>query len=564
MRGDFAIKQKKTISMMASLLLTAIIPTLLTAVVVAFIGCKSMTDSLEKDVYHELRVAAEGLSNYYEQEISNSKDQSPVYDHNYVDSLLDDDIQLTLFMNDVRFVTSVTDESNSSGRNEGTNADPDIWAQVSAGNEYQQKGVMINGEEYYVIYLPLADESGNVIGMSFAGKEQKLVHDQVLSAVVKLILFTAIIVAICCIFVVIVAKRIKEPLVIITKNLQLLSNGELQPYKNAKSSVTEIDSIIQSRKKMSATLQEIVKKVQKASQDLLVDGDNLQSAASNTSANAEDISNAVVEISKSAVSMASDIENATEKVSDMGGKIENIVGGINDLDNVANDMDMAGQKAMNIINALDESNTKTVEAIGVVAQNVEATDHSVAEISSAVNLITAIAEQTNLLSLNASIEAARAGDAGRGFAVVANEISTLADQSSESAKKIEEILRTLVSDSKRSIEKMEEVNKHLKEQQDNLKSTQSEFANVSSGIVNTRSQSGLVDGQAKECDISRGDVVDIISRISSISERNAASTQETTASIQELTATINLVNQQAVEVKEQAQILEEAMQFFKL
>ena len=134
----------------------------------------------------------------------------------------------------------------------------------------------------------------------------------------------------------------------------------------------------------------------------------------------------------------------------------------------------------------------------------------------------------------------------------------------DSRKKIEEILQTLVSDSKRSIEKMEEVNKHLKEQQDNLKSTQSEFANVSSGIVNTRSQSGLVDGQAKECDISRGDVVDIISRISSISERNAASTQETTASIQELTATINLVNQQAVEVKEQAQILEEAMQFFKL
>ena len=557
-------KRKRTISMMASLLLTAILPTLLASVVVAFIGCRSMTDSLVKDVYHELRVAAEGLSNYYEKEISTSEDQSPVYDHNYVDSLLDDDIQLTLFMNDVRFVTSVTDANNPSGRNEGTNADPDIWAKVSAGEEFQQKGVVINGEEYYVIYLPLSDQTGKVIGMSFAGKEQQLVQEQVMSAVVKLILFTAIIVAICCVFVVIVARRIKEPLVIITKNLQLLSNGELQPYKNATSSVTEIDSIIQSRKKMSATLQEIVKKVQKASQDLLLDGDNLQSAASNTSVNAEDISNAVVEISKSAVSMASDLENATEKVADMGGKIENIVGGINDLDNVANHMDAAGQKAMAIINALDESNTKTVEAIKVVAQNVEATDHSVAEISSAVNVITAIADQTNLLSLNASIEAARAGEAGRGFAVVANEISALAEQSSESAKKIEEILETLVADSKRSIEKMEEVNKHLQEQQNNLKSTQSEFANVNSGIVNTRSQSGLVDGQAKECDVSRVGVVDIISRISSISERNASNTQETTASIQELTATINLVNQQAVEVKEQAQILEEAMQFFKL
>lgn len=557
-------KQKRTISMMASLLLTAIVPTLLAAIVVAFIGCKSMTDSLEQDVYHELRVAAEGLSNYYTQDISTSADGAPTYDHAYVDSLLNDDIQLTLFVNDVRCLTSVIDETNPSGRNEGTNADPDIWALVSAGNEYKEKNVIIDGEKYYAMYLPLEDQGGNVIGMSFAGKEQNLVHSQVLSAVIKLVLFTTVIVAICCVIVVIIAKRIKEPLVIITKNLQLLSDGELQPYKNATSSVTEIDSIIQSRKKMSATLQEIVKKVQKASEDLLVDGDRLQAAASNTSSNASDISNAVVEISKSAVSMASDLENATEKVADMGGKIENIVGGINDLDNVANHMDTAGQRAMEIINALDESNTKTVEAIRVVAQNVEATDHSVAEISSAVNVITAIADQTNLLSLNASIEAARAGDAGRGFAVVANEISTLAEQSSESAKKIEEILETLVADSKRSIEKMEEVNKHLQEQQNNLKSTQSEFANVNSGIVNTRRQSGLVDGQAKECDVSRNSVVDIISRISSISEGNASNTQETTSSIQELTETINLMNQQAIEVKEQAQILEEAMQFFKL
>ena len=269
-------------------------------------------------------------------------------------------------------------------------------------------------------------------------------------------------------------------------------------------------------------------------------------------------------MSKGAVSMATDIEHATEKVVDMGGKIEGIVGGINDLDNVASGMDNAGRKAMSIIQALDESNTKTVEAIQVVAQNVEATDRSVAEISSAVNLITEIADQTNLLSLNASIEAARAGEAGRGFAVVANEISSLADQSSESAKKIEEILENLVSDSKRSIEKMEEVNKHLREQQENLKNTQNEFANVTTGIQNTRNQSGLVDGQAKDCDVSRAGVIDIISSLSAISEQNAASTEETTASIQELTATINLVAQQAVEVKEQAEILEEAMKFFKL
>ena len=559
-----AQKKKKTISMMASLLITAILPTLIAAVVVAVVGCKAMSDALVKDVYHELRVAAEGLMKYYEWDINNTEDHAPVYEHDYVDCLLEDDIQLTFFLEDVRYMTSIVDESNPTGRNEGTKADPAIWATVSAGNEYDEKNVVINGEKYYVTYVPVKDDTGNVVGMAFAGKEQELVSNQVSAAVTKLILFAVIIVIVCSIVVVFIARRIKEPLEIIAKNLQLLSGGELKPYKTAKSSITEIDSIIQSRKVLSATLQDIVEKVQKASNDLLKNGNELQTVASNTSVNAEDISNAVEEMSKGAVSMATDIEHATEKVVDMGGKIEGIVGGINDLDNVASGMDNAGRKAMSIIQALDESNTKTVEAIQVVAQNVEATDRSVAEISSAVNLITEIADQTNLLSLNASIEAARAGEAGRGFAVVANEISSLADQSSESAKKIEEILENLVSDSKRSIEKMEEVNKHLREQQENLKNTQNEFANVTTGIQNTRNQSGLVDGQAKDCDVSRAGVIDIISSLSAISEQNAASTEETTASIQELTATINLVAQQAVEVKEQAEILEEAMKFFKL
>jgi methyl-accepting chemotaxis protein len=262
--------------------------------------------------------------------------------------------------------------------------------------------------------------------------------------------------------------------------------------------------------------------------------------------------------------MATDIEHATSKVVDMGGKIEGIVGGIADLDQVAEGMDEAGKKAMDIINALDNSNAKTVEAIEVVAENVEATDRSVGEISTAVNVITAIADQTNLLALNASIEAARAGEAGRGFAVVANEISSLADQSSDSAKQIESILAMLVADSRRSIEKMDEVKKHLQEQQENLQHTQEEFRNVSEGIQNTKSQSGMVDGQARDCDESRSSVIDIISNLSAVSEQNAASTQETTASIEELTTAINVLAQQANEVQKQAQVLEDAMHFFKL
>ena len=556
--------RKKKMTMMSALLMVALIPTIVSALVITFVAITSMSNALEYDVYHELKVAAEGLRGHYIGDIVNSENHTPEYEHDYVDSLLENNIHLTLFLNDVRYITSIEDSSNSSGRNEGTTADSDIWARVSSGEMVTQHNVDINGEKYYVAYVPLTDDSGSVYGMAFAGKEEKLVEEEIKSVRTKICIATIIVIIFCTVVVIMVAKNIREPLAIIDKNLELLAEGELKPWKTAKSSIAEIDSIIQSRKRLSTALQDIIETVQHTSEELLTSGNELKVVAANTSTNAEDISHAVEEMAKGAVSMASDIEHANEKVVDMGGKIEGIVGGIGDLDNVANGMDVAGKKAMNIIEALDASNAKTAEAIQVVAENVEATDRSVSKISAAVNVITEIADQTNLLALNASIEAARAGEVGKGFAVVANEISSLADQSSDSAKQIGEVLSVLVTDSKRSIEKMEEVKRHLQEQQENLKNTQDEVANVSAGIQDTRNQSDIVDVQAKDCNASRSSVIDIISSLSSISEENAASTEETTASIQELTATINLVAQQANEVQQQAQNLEQAMGFFKL
>jgi twitching motility protein PilJ len=86
------------------------------------------------------------------------------------------------------------------------------------------------------------------------------------------------------------------------------------------------------------------------------------------------------------------------------------------------------------------------ETVAETTRKVKRLGESSQEISKIVGLISNIASRTNLLALNASIEAARAGDAGRGFAIVADEVRQLADRAAKASKEIEQIVLQIQSE----------------------------------------------------------------------------------------------------------------------
>ena len=110
-----------------------------------------------------------------------------------------------------------------------------------------------------------------------------------------------------------------------------------------------------------------------------------------------------------------------------------------------------------------------------VNQQMEVISHSSVEVSKGINglnkksqeinqivgLITNIAAQTNMLALNAAIEAGRAGEQGRGFAVVAEEVRKLAEQSSQAAAEIKQLIAAIQKESNQAVESMQESSKQV-------------------------------------------------------------------------------------------------------
>lgn len=475
------------------------------------------------------------------------------------------DSDVTLFFGDTRRATSLKDISTGD-RIIGTQASKEVADKVLGGREYSATALTINGQNYYAYYIPLENPDGSIVGMVFAGTPSAGIDSYIASRVTFVIVAAVIVMIIAILLVAFIAFTIVRAIKKAQEAVENLARGNL--VYNIDSSILrrgdEIGDMGRGVAECTQALRKIATGIQSSAQSVLNSGDELESMAVQTSQNADEITRAVDDISKGAVSQAEEIEDATMRVSDMGQAIENIVSSIADLDRTSVTMQDEGNAAARIIKELSDSNDKTAVAIQAVARNVEATDESVKRISEAVEMITSVAEQTNLLSLNASIEAARAGEAGKGFAVVASEIQKLSEESNSSAQRITEIIMGLAEDSKNSMAMMAEVKESLREQQEKLDTTKTQFEHVNSGIVSTRENTELVNGQAKGCDASRSSVVDIIQNLSAISEENAASTQETTASMQELNATINMLAESAKGLKGLADALNEATQFFTL
>lgn len=556
--------RKASLNIYATLIMLALIPLILGVVVLALFSSFKIKSEVEEGVYDRLEACAIGVKEYFAYDVANNGDvdYEEYSDHEYINSLKTQGIELTLFKDDTRFLTSV---KNADGTyNEGTKAGAAIYAAVKGGSDYRADGVMINGTEYYVYYLPIMDGNGAFWGMAFAGEKEATVKNAVQSAVTVTVAISVGMVLVFTGLAFFIARLLAVPLKTSATAIEEVSDGNVGFKWTANSHIKEILSIIVSTEKLQGDLSKVVVNVSDGMNKLTQNMSVVSGAVESCNMAKDGISEAVEEMAKGASEMAESVQNTAEAMTNMGYSIENISDTADTVSDNAKETASISAEAMTNLSQLAVANKDTIKTTEEVVAGINESSEAVKKIEKAVQAITEIASQTNLLSLNASIEAARAGEAGKGFAVVASEISKLAGESDASAKEIGVIVSEIIQTSDSNTELANRIKASVENEGGVLVKVQDSFNKVSDCLDVMLEGIGNISDMTTTLNSEKNKVVDEISTLSSISEENAASAEETSASTEELGANIENINSQTAEVVDIVTDVNESMSFFKL
>ncbi len=541
------------------LLMIGFVPLVLSGLILCIVTARTMTTTMEEDTYQKLRVAADGLRQYYEWDIINTGE--PTYEHDYIDSLKKEDIELTLFMGDTRFITSVIKDDGN--RNEGTQMDAAIWAKVKNGEDVHAKGVNVGGHDYYVYYMPVRDGNNAIVGASWAGSPQVDVSATIRSSVFAMIILVVILIVVFAVIIVVVSRSIVSSLNSVTNELALLAEGNLTSQEHPQASVRELAEIADDTVTVRTKIKSIVVDILNDVSELHKDMDDVEGGVTTVNSASEGVVRAVDDLSKGSMEMAESVQNTQVNMIQIGDDIDGIKALTDEATTYAKEVEAENRTAQSALDELMKANADTIKVSKSVVDGINTSSEAVKKIAEAASVIESIASQTNLLSLNASIEAARAGEAGKGFAVVAGEISSLASQSDQSSKEIKAIVDEIIATSDKNVEYAGQISDAVNNEGTVLNQVSDSFSVVNDKVGSTVEAIHTIAEKSQELDAAKAQVLDDVSALSSISEENAASCQETNASMEEIGATIATIKEEADKTLEVTEILEKAVSAFK-
>jgi len=250
------------------------------------------------------------------------------------------------------------------------------------------------------------------------------------------------------------------------------------------------------------------------------------------------VSSAAQETQATAMHLAEASDHQAHQITAASAAINEMAASIEQVSQNAEESAEVAQRSVDLATRGGDTVRRTIQGMDSIREQIQETSkrikrlgESSQEIGNIVELINDIADQTNILALNASIQAAMAGEAGRGFAVVADEVQRLAERSGNATKQIEALVKTIQTDTNEAVISMEEstsgvvsgarLAEDAGEALREIESTSQQLA----GLIQTISEAARQQAEAA------ANISDTMNVIQEITSQTSAGTNETATSI---------------------------------
>jgi methyl-accepting chemotaxis protein len=262
--------------------------------------------------------------------------------------------------------------------------------------------------------------------------------------------------------------------------------------------------------------------------ELIKSADTVDKASQDISREMSETAGAIEEVSASVEEIISSIENISKNFEFQNVKTQNLFTSLN---NFARSMEGIQLKTKNADTTARETYSKVMEVDKDIAETVstiQSIGESSKQIAGTLSMIKDISDQINLLALNASIEAARAGDAGRGFAVVADEVGKLADKTNSETREIERRIIESSSFVENAVKTIDRIEQSMKEMTNAVKESSTIMKEISDFSVDFTNQAI--------------DLFEDMKQLNNISNENTQAAKEQLTATQEVALSMDHMN----------------------
>lgn len=552
-RGTFAAK------IIVMVILAVVVSNVICMVFILESSKKQITDSVK----HTMVDVINTTSKIVENEISNADTEDLDYDE-YAKSLSDvklegmDSSYVYVVKNDGTMLYHPTKEKVGQPVENAV-----IKGVVQQLQDGKKPGTTVveydfNGTTKYSAYTILNNE--NILVLT-ADESEALAGITTVTGVAVGIIAIVVLIAIIISF--IMGRRLMRPLVKVSTIIEDVANGNIEAdFSVVKESNDEIGLIIEKMKELTQSLGSIVGKIRNSSDTMSSNSYELNDTSSQTLAANNEISKAVEDVAEGSTGMAASISKINENLLEMSNETKDINASVDEIKNQTVAVQDSSKIMNDKIKSMQDSSHKMDEGISAISKRIETVNTTVDKVSNIVSVIEEISSETNLLSLNASIEAARAGDAGKGFAVVAQEIRVLSDNTNTELENIKQIISSLVEECRYCVQASGTIVEDNAKQKEEIKAVLDEFGSLDEQIQKTAEKADEIEELVTAMIELNDDITKSSNSLTDVSAANAAATEEMNANIEELNAMMHGVSEMAEHMNNESDGLKEALSFF--